>query len=365
MLIVCVRVAVGATFGWRAAQNPRVRVSVVCRSNFEAVKAHGLQMRTSAWGSGMFQPHRVARTPQELEDVEFDYVVCAQKAISRDQHGLSEMLRHVVRPQTTLVTAQNGLGAEAPLRGAFFGNTILSAICYVGCTQSSPGVVDQVAQIRPHAFHIGNYDNICTDSALDQVKLQKLVRMDPMFKAVDDINAERWTKLIFNGSWNPITALTGLDTHGLIRQGSSTAMLMVSRLAKEIYKVASSSGVVLPSDLPSRTLSSAREAAPIVPSMLQDVRKKRPMEIEALCGECCLRIPHGDNWLISHQGNIWRHADKVGVPVPTIKATYRMLKQMNDHLNPHPAHMLTEQIDNVASRLPYLPIDRPMTQTAI
>ena len=69
-------VAVGATFGWRLAQNSGVRVTTVCRSNFQQVKGQGISLKTAIWGDGSFHPYRVVRTAQEVRNVAFDYVMC-------------------------------------------------------------------------------------------------------------------------------------------------------------------------------------------------------------------------------------------------------------------------------------------------
>jgi len=124
---------------------------------------------------------------------------------------------------------------------------------------------------------------------MESEKLQSLLDMDGKFKAVQDVKTERWTKMLFNGAWNPIAALTGLDTHQLL--GKPIYLEMIQRLVEEIYTVAAKSGAVLPADLPARTVQFPQTAAPIIPSMLQDAKHKRTMEIEALCGTSHLVSP--------------------------------------------------------------------------
>ena len=207
---------------------------------------------------------------------------CANKVLANDEPHFSEAIRPAVRPTTTLVSVHNGVNVEQSLRHVFRDSTILSAVCYISCQQTSPGVVRQVSQIRPHAFHIGASHQGMGDVNTENEKLQSLVNMDDKFKAVQDVKTERWTKMLFNGAWNPIAALTGLDTHQLLDK--PIYLEIIQRLVEEIYTVAIKSGAVLPADLPARTVQFAQTAAPIVPSMLQDAKHKRTMEIEALCG---------------------------------------------------------------------------------
>ncbi|KAH7052026.1 2-dehydropantoate 2-reductase-like protein [Macrophomina phaseolina] len=301
--------AVGSTLGWRLAQNQNARLSVVCRSNYEAVKRRGIQLTTKMWGDGQFTPYRVIRSMREVADMPFDFVVCANKVTSSDGLSFIKELEPAVSRHTTLVSAQNGVGVEAPLRRAFRTNTILSAICYISCLQPAPGIVHQVSNIRSHALHVGTYDPRGDDAArVDAANLERFVALDEKFKQIGDVQAERWTKQIFNGAWNPMTAISGLETHPLL---NSPYVHTVGQLATEMYDVAVKLGVSLSDDLPAQTIEFARNNPSMAPSMLQDARKRRPMEVESLCGNVC------------------RQADQIGVPVPTIKLVYHTLLEMN------------------------------------
>ncbi|KAH7377884.1 2-dehydropantoate 2-reductase-like protein [Pyrenochaeta sp. MPI-SDFR-AT-0127] len=301
--------AVGSTLGWRLAQNSHARVSVVCRSNYEAARHQGIQMKTKMWGNGTFRPYRVLRSTREVSDMSFDYVVCANKVTTSDGLSFVKELAHAVSTKTALVSVQNGVGVEAPLRHAFRNNTVLSAVCYISCLQPIPGIVQQVSNIRPHAFHIGTYD-MPEDSGtvVDQIRLKEFVSLDEKFKHINDVRAERWTKQIFNGAWNPMTALSGLETHPLL---ASPYLQTVRQLANETFNVAVKMGISLPEDLPAKTIEFARNNPSLAPSMLQDARQKKLMEVDSLCG------------------NIIRQADQVRVPVPTVRMVYHALLEMN------------------------------------
>jgi 2-dehydropantoate 2-reductase len=285
-------IAVGSTVGWRLAQNANVRLSVVCRSNYEAVKQHGFQMRTKIWGNGAYKPYRVVRSTREVSDLKFDYLVCANKATTSDGSSFIKEVAEAVSTNTTLVSVQNGVGVEAPLRNAFRNNTVLSAVCYISCIQPVPGVIEQVSNIRPHAFHIGTYDTPeYSTSKLDEERLESFVALDSQFRQIADVRSERWTKQIFNGAWNPITAIFGLETHQLL---ASPYLQLVRQLATETYNVAVHMGIALPDNLPERTIELARINPSLAPSMLQDARKKKLMEVDSLCGTLSLRLNNTD-----------------------------------------------------------------------
>ncbi|GME23897.1 uncharacterized protein LTHEOB_10323 [Neofusicoccum parvum] len=290
--------AVGSTLGWRLAQNADVRLTAVCRSNYEPVKQHGIHLTTEMWGNGKYMPYRVVRSTREVSDVTFDYVVCANKVTSSDGLSFIKELAPVVSAMTVLVSAQNGVGVEEPLRLAFRNNIILSAVCYISCLQPLPGIIQQVSNLRPHGFHIGMYHPAEHGNLISKAKLENFVGLDNKFKQISDVAAERWIKQIFNGAWNPMAAISGLETHQLL---DTPYLQMVRHLANEMYDVAVRLGISLSGNVPVETIECARNNPSLVPSMLQDARQKRPMEVETLCGSIC------------------RQADQIGVPVPTVK----------------------------------------------
>ena len=294
-------------------------------------------MYTQLWGDGMFRPHRVARFVSELPGVPFDYIICANKNVRSNNDTIEDAIRPAVLSKTALVSLQNGIHVEEPLKRAFGRNSILSAICYVSCQQTSPGVVRQGSHIRPHAFHIGAFDHrlkdpdsrvqdrFNDDTERDASKVRDLVSWDAKFREVKDINTERWAKLVINGSWNPVAALTGCDTRQILHQPDSLAL--AQRLAEEIYEVAVKSGANLPPDLPRRTLSDAASAEPFIPSMLQDARHGREMEVEPICGVYTSPTHKGQK-LTGVKGNLLRQASVVDVSVPTMAAMYERLQGM-------------------------------------
>lgn len=140
-----------------------------------------------------------------------------------------------------------------------------------------------MSHIRPHAFHVGHYATAPLEEPLvASQRLADFVSLDIMFKQINDVQAERWTKQVFNGAWSPMTALTGHETHPLL---ASPYLGMVRQLAQETFNVGLALGVSLPEDLPEKTIEFARDNPSMAPSMLQDARAKRLVEVDSLCGQ--------------------------------------------------------------------------------
>lgn len=266
---------------WRLAQNPHVKLAVVCRSNYTAIKQRGVQLNTKTWGNGNFRPDRVVRSTREVSGIDFDYLVCSNKVTMGDNSSIVDELAATISTNTVLVSVQNGVDVEAPLRHAFPENPILSAICHIGCSQLVPGVIEQTVSISPYAFHIGAYHTPKDRSAVYELALEQFSNLDASFKQIKDVPAARWTKQIFNGSWNLVAALSGLETHALL---ASPHLSTVLQLARETFNVAERLGVSLPSDLPERTVELVTKHPSLAPSTLQDARRRMPMELDSLCG---------------------------------------------------------------------------------
>jgi 2-dehydropantoate 2-reductase len=273
---------VGAVLGWRLAQHPQVRVSVVCRSNYEAICKNGISLKTAIWGAGHFRPARVCKSAFDLRHVPFDYVVCANKATSSTTYN---SISSVVHEKTVLVSAQNGVGVEAPLQRSFPRQTVLSGIVYIACNQPSPGLFSQTTSIDTHSLALGlyqGYDPMNSDPERES-RLHDFASLAPTFRVSPDVTREKWTKQIWNGAFNPVAALSGLNTHQIL--SSPRHLDMVMRIMTETYQVAIASGVVLDQLVIEKLLATTKNRAPVVPSMLQDAIIGRPMEIEALCGK--------------------------------------------------------------------------------
>ena len=150
--------AVGLFYGSRLHQpKNNVLVSLVCRSNYEAIKKHGVKLQTHNFGDYTFHPENTFNSVQQASDVlqtargrkeeipRWDYVVVTTKALPPSDASISEanLINPVVSPGTTIVLIQNGIGIERPYAEAFPDNALLSAVTVVSAEQLDPGFVRQ------------------------------------------------------------------------------------------------------------------------------------------------------------------------------------------------------------------------------
>jgi 2-dehydropantoate 2-reductase len=104
-----------------------------------------------------------------------------------------------------------------------------------------------------------------------------------VIETAPDATALLWGKLVINAAINPLTALLGVPNGELVARSSARALLQA--VARETAAVAVAQGVHLPFPDPVvATEAIARRTAANLSSMLQDVQRGAPTEIDAICG---------------------------------------------------------------------------------
>jgi ketopantoate reductase len=118
--------AIGSFYAFILQKNPKVRLSVCARSNYEAVKTNGITIRSKKYGEHNLRPAKVLRAPEEAQQT-YDYVVCVHKAVNTDA-VLKQLVSVIDEEKTVIALMQNGVGNEDPFRAAFPGCTIISGV---------------------------------------------------------------------------------------------------------------------------------------------------------------------------------------------------------------------------------------------
>ncbi|MCX8501401.1 MAG: oxidoreductase, partial [Alphaproteobacteria bacterium] len=96
-----------------------------------------------------------------------------------------------------------------------------------------------------------------------------------------DFRDELWVKLLGNLSLNPVCALTGLTLAGAIEEPTIAAIIRT--MMTEAETVGRELGINFKASIEQR-MEGARAVGYHRPSMLQDLERGRPLEIEALLG---------------------------------------------------------------------------------
>ncbi|WVR04160.1 hypothetical protein IAU60_001159 [Kwoniella sp. DSM 27419] len=299
-------------------------VHVVARSNYDAVKQKGFKLVSPKFGD--HDGLQFAGVWKSTEDaaaagIKFSYVLCANKALLDAKPALSDHLKPVITPGlTSIVLLQNGVGAEEPLHASFQDTTVISAVVWTGGKALPSG--DGVEQFNREGLTIGVDYKQGGDKQAEDAKLQKLVGWLEAGKGdctvTEDIQSERWVKVIWNCCWNSLTSATRLKT-GPFFESSSQALPLCYTIMNEVCEVARAKGLKIPEGTVDKLIKQCTDVAyPGLPSsMMADNLAGRPMEVEVILGTPV------------------REGQRLGVPVPTLTAIYTIVKAL-DHGNLRP-----------------------------
>src|SRR4028119_1232700 len=109
-------------------------------TQLEAMRARGLTVESSLAGT-FTVPVRATDDPSEVGPV--DLILFCVKAYDTD--AAAESIRPLIRPDTMLISLQNGVDNEARIARAAGHSSGLSAAAYVVSAIKAPGVVAQTA----------------------------------------------------------------------------------------------------------------------------------------------------------------------------------------------------------------------------
>lgn len=300
---------IGSFYAFILSRSEKVRLSVVARSNYDAVKAKGLTLNSENHGSHHVTPYQVYRTPAEANKA-FDYVVCAHKAL--DQAGAAEQLAPVIdQAKTTIVILQNGVGNEVPFRERYPEVTVVSGVVWVGAAQIEPGVVNHT---KSEDLQIGLYPNEHHDASQEAQRLEEFASFlrdgKTVFQVVPNVQVQRWEKVVWNVAWNSLTTLTLMTTHDWL-SSSEDSTPMTRRLMTEVINVAKKCDVPLDDALPDRLIEKILAMHAIGSSMQLDYKNGRPMEVDIILGYPV------------------KKGRELGVSIPTLETIYTILRAVN------------------------------------
>jgi 2-dehydropantoate 2-reductase len=290
-------------------------VTLIARGpHLEAMQSNGLKLR-------MGGEERVARprcTSDPAEAGEQDYVIVTLKAHSVP--GIVDAMQPLLGPDTAVVSAVNGVPwwyfykLEGPWQDRRIESVdpggkqwdeigperAIGCVVYPACDVPEPGVIEHINGDR---FTLGEPGGEKTDRVM---RLSKTL-IHAGFKApVRSIRDEIWIKLWGNLCFNPISALTQATLDVVATEKGTRAVARAMML--EAQAIGEKLGVRFRVDVDKRIDGAAAVGAHRT-SMLQDLEKGRPMEIDALVTA------------VQEMGRM------VEVPTPTIDVVLALVQQ--------------------------------------
>lgn len=259
-----------------------------------ALQQHGVRV-IDADGQERAYPVRAVANPRDCGRVDQALVLVKSWQTPRAAEQLAECLQ----PDGLALTLQNGLGNLEQLSRVLGHERVALGVTTAGSTLLDPG------RVRP----VG--EALVTLS--DHPRLPALARVLRAAGFVAEIAPDAasllWGKLVINAAINPLTALLGIKNGELLER--PPARLLLQAVAREAAMVAEAQGVVLPYPDPVAAAEAvARRTAENRSSMLQDVQRRAPTEIDAICGA------------------IVQAGEQTGVPTPINRTLLSLIKAL-------------------------------------
>ena len=238
------------------------------REGLDALNQNGVRF-VDADGVEHQYPVHATDDPHECADVRFAIVLVKAWQTERVATQLSTCLAN----DGIALTLQNGLGNRETLIQGLGLNRVALGSTTTGATLLGPGHVKAGGE--------------------GVISLEQNQALGPMEEAlrsagfnvqkVENANALIWGKLVINAAINPLTALLRVKNGELLERPSAREMM--GALAIETANVAQAENIQLPFDDPVKMAEDvARKTAANTSSMLQDVLRGAPTEIDAICG---------------------------------------------------------------------------------
>ncbi|KAJ2080464.1 hypothetical protein H4R24_003076 [Coemansia sp. RSA 988] len=309
--------ALGSIFAWRLQEGDKVKVTVVCRSNYNAVKSKGFSIISEAYGKHTYHPSKVVQSVEEAvsDGTVYDFIIVCTKALPNIDDNSKLIVPAVNGQRTTIILIQNGIGIEDPFCARFPGNPIVSVVSYIDVSQPSDGVIEHGSNSRL-LMGLCASENASYDMVAVVESLQKLCDIwnenGAMCVVVENIQRFRWLKLVWNASFNTVSVVSGGNNTKQMLDDPNCREL-IRKLMAEVYKIGEAAmgeplPVLLGVDGPDAFITSTEAIpTPVSPSMLMDFRACRPMEHEVI-----LKRPLD-------------MAKQLGIHVPYMEAMYALL----------------------------------------
>lgn len=266
--------AVGGYYGSRLAQAGH-DVHFLLRGDYEVVRRHGWMIH-SCEGDFSLTPDQfhAYNNPTQLPPA--DLVLVTLKATANDLLG--PLISPILKPDTVVLTLQNGLGNEEYLADLFGPGRILGGLAFVCINRGQPGHIH-------HTDHgliaIGEYKGPPTP---------RLRRLADIFNSsrircrmLNNLRYGRWEKLLWNIPFNGLGAAMDLTTDRLL--ASPAGIDLVRDIMKEVLAAARADGADLDPGLIEQKIDHTRTMQAYRTSMQIDRQAGRPMELDAIFGQ--------------------------------------------------------------------------------
>ncbi len=283
-------------FGGRLASHADVTLLGSWTEGLDAVRERGIRLQEN----GEAKKVEVKATDDPSECLGVNSALVLVKSWQTEM--AATMLGNCLAADGVALTLQNGLGNIEVLEAAIGPERAALGVTTTGATLLGPGTVRAgglgPTYVAPHP------------------RLEPLVELLETsgfeVHAASDLMSLLWGKLVVNTGINALTALLEVRNGELLE--SSHARSLMNAAALETAQVAEAQGIKLPYDDPAQEVEGvARRTAENDSSMLQDIRRGAPTEVDAI------------------NGAVVREGERLGVPTPVNRSLWDLVRAKVDN----------------------------------
>jgi 2-dehydropantoate 2-reductase len=289
---------VGGFFGGRLAKAGHDVTFIARGKHLAALRADGLTIESEPQGDIHLPRVKATDDPASVGPV--DVVILSVKLW--DTEAALEAIRPMLRPDTAVISLQNGVAKEEILPRVLARENIMGGVCYVATTIDRPGVIRQTGTMQ--RIVVGEYGG--ERSARAVALHEALAASGVKAELTDDVRRAIWEKFVFLVGLSGATATMRLSI-GPIRANPQTRAFFAD-LMRETVAVGRALGVALPADYAEQRLEFADGLpADMTASLHHDLERGNPLEVR---------------WLA---GGVVELGHKAGVPTPCNRAVHDIL----------------------------------------
>jgi 2-dehydropantoate 2-reductase len=298
--------AVGGYYGG-LLQRAGCDVHFLLHSDYDHVCEKGLRIQ-SVDGDFHLPEIKAYKNPQQMPRC--DVVIVALKTTANA--ALKNILPHLVKKDSIILTLQNGLGSEEEIEALIGMDRVIGGLCFLCSNKIGPG---HIHHLDYGLITIGEYQKNGKAGGITP-RLEKLgadLRSAGIpIQLVEDLALARWKKLVWNIPFNGLSVVRNVLTDELI-QNPETRFLCID-LMNEVADASAMCARPIDPAFIKKMITDTEKMKPYAPSMKLDFDRGNQMEIEAIYGAPI------------------RLAESKGVHMPKTKKLYRQLLAMNSSI---------------------------------
>jgi len=269
----------GGYFGGLLARAGQDVTFIARGAQLEALRRRGLTLESRLAGTFTVA---VSATDDPNEVGLVDLILFCVKTYDTDT--AAESIRVLIRPDTMLLSLQNGIDNEERIARAAGHPSGIGAAAYVVSAIKAPGVVAQTA--GPGKIVLGELSG---GTSVRAERLHGMLQGAGIATEIHpDIRVVLWQKFLFICAFSGVTAVTRLPIGAILADPITRALFR--GISEEVEAVARGEGIDLPADCVEQALATAAAVEPWGRgSLYGDLAGGRRLELESLNGEVVRR----------------------------------------------------------------------------